>query len=61
MQIGQAMLMIANLWVIILFSLVTKYIEVDYHFVRYMVAKKKIRIRFISFQDQLADIFTKPI
>jgi hypothetical protein len=33
MQIGQAMLMIANLWVVILFFFITKHVEVDYHFV----------------------------
>jgi len=39
----------------------TKYVEVDYHFVRDRVVKKKIQIRFISSQDQLADVFTKSL
>jgi histone deacetylase 1/2 len=39
----------------------TKHIEVDYHFVRERVAKKLLRIKFISSKDQLADIFTKPL
>jgi histone deacetylase 1/2 len=39
----------------------TKHIEIDYHFVRDRVAKKEIQIRFISSQDQLADVFTKPL
>ena len=39
----------------------TKYIEVDYHFVRDRVAKNEIQIHFISSQDQLADVFTKPL
>jgi hypothetical protein len=39
----------------------TKYVEVDYHFVRDRVAKKEIQIHFISSQDQLADVFTKPL
>ena len=39
----------------------TKHVEVDYHFVRDRVAKKEIQIRFISSQDQLADVFTKPL
>jgi len=39
----------------------TKYIEVDYHFVRDRVAKKEIQIHFISSQNQLVDVFTKPL
>jgi len=39
----------------------TKHVEVDYHFVRDRVAKKEIQICFISSQDQLADVFTKPL
>ena len=38
----------------------TKHIEVDYHFVRERVAQKKLDIRIISSQDQVADGFTKP-
>jgi hypothetical protein len=55
------MLMIANLWMIILFFFVTKYVEIDYYFIQDMVKKKKIQIRFIFFEHQLTDIFTKPI
>jgi histone deacetylase 1/2 len=39
----------------------TKHIEVDYHFVRERVSQKRLRIRFISSKDQLADIFTKSL
>jgi histone deacetylase 1/2 len=39
----------------------TKHIEVDYHFVRERVARRQLRIKFISSKDQLADIFTKPL
>lgn len=39
----------------------TKHIEIDYHFVRERVANKSLQIRFLSTNDQLADIFTKPL
>jgi hypothetical protein len=39
----------------------TKHIEIDYHFVRDMVALKALEVRFISRKDQLADILTKPL
>ena len=38
-----------------------KHIEVDFHFVREQVAHKRLDIRFISSNDQVADGFTKPI
>jgi hypothetical protein len=44
-----------------IFHTCTKHVEVDYHFVRDRVAKKKIQICFISSQDQLTDVFTKPL
>jgi hypothetical protein len=39
----------------------TKHIEIDFHFVRDMVASKALNVRFISSTDQLADLLTKPI
>jgi hypothetical protein len=39
----------------------TKHIEIDYHFVRDMVAKKFLKVCFISGKDQLAEILTKPL
>lgn len=38
----------------------TKHIEIDFHFVRERVADGALEVRFISSNDQLADIFTKP-
>ena len=37
----------------------TKYIEVDYHFVREKVLNRDILIKFISTHDQVVDVFTK--
>ena len=39
----------------------TKHIEIDFHFVRDMVAAKQLNVHFISSTDQLADVLTKPI
>jgi hypothetical protein len=39
----------------------SKHVEIDFHFVRDMVAKKSLTVRFISSHDQLADLLTKPI
>ena len=38
----------------------TKHIEIDFHFVRERVASGALEVRFISSNDQLADVFTKP-
>ena len=38
----------------------TKHIEIDFHFVRERVAARDFQVRFISSNDQLADVFTKP-
>ncbi|GJT59750.1 putative RNA-directed DNA polymerase [Tanacetum coccineum] len=38
-----------------------KYVEIDYHFVREMVAQGDLRVQHISTHDQIADIFTKPL
>jgi len=37
----------------------TKYIEVDYHFIRGKVVNRDVLVKFISTHDQFADIFTK--
>jgi hypothetical protein len=37
----------------------TKHIEVDYHFVREKVMNRDVLIKFISTNDQVADVFTK--
>ena len=39
----------------------TKHVEVDYHFVREQVTQGKLNVNFISIDDQIADVFTKPL
>ncbi|KAD4888381.1 hypothetical protein E3N88_20454 [Mikania micrantha] len=39
----------------------TKHVEVDFHFVREQVAQGKLNVKFISTNDQLADVFAKPL
>ena len=39
----------------------TKHVEIDFHFVRERVATQQLSISYISAEDQIADIFTKPL
>ena len=39
----------------------TKHIEIDYHFIRHHFLQGTLTLQSISSQDQLADIFTKPL
>ena len=39
----------------------TKHIEIDIHFVRDKVLRKELEVRYIPTQEQVADIFTKPL
>jgi hypothetical protein len=38
-----------------------KHVEIDYHFVRDLVIRTMLNVRFISMEDQVADGFTKPL
>lgn len=39
----------------------TKHIEVDVHFVHEKIAAKRLEVRYIPTEDQIADVFTKPL
>jgi len=39
----------------------TKHIEIRYHFIRDHVQNGNIKIEFVASENQLADIFTKPL
>ena len=39
----------------------TKHISVKYHHFKGYVARKQIKLRHVASEDQLADIFTKPL
>ena len=39
----------------------TKHIEIDCHFIRHHLLQGTLTLQFVSSQDQLADIFTKPL
>ncbi|KAF5470623.1 hypothetical protein F2P56_011125 [Juglans regia] len=40
---------------------ITKHVDLDYHFVREWVDAKTLQVSFISSNDQIADILTKPL
>ena len=39
----------------------SKYIEIQYHFIRGLVEEKTVYLEFINTDNQKADIFTKPL
>ena len=39
----------------------TKHIEVRYHFIRNCVEENKVMLKYVKMDDQLADLFTKPL
>ena len=39
----------------------TKHIKIDVHFIRNLVAEKKLEVRYVSSNHQPADLFTKPL
>ena len=39
----------------------SKRIDTRYHFIRECIARKEVQLEFVKSQDQVADIFTKPL
>ena len=39
----------------------SKHIEIRYHFIRKHIANGDINLKYINTENQLADIFTKPL
>ncbi|KAK3012400.1 hypothetical protein RJ639_010565 [Escallonia herrerae] len=39
----------------------SKHIDTKYHFIRECVSKKEVELEYVKSQDQVADIFTKPL
>ena len=39
----------------------TKHIEVRYHFIRNCIEENKVMLKYVRTDDQLADLFTKPL
>ena len=39
----------------------SKHIDIRFHFIREYVTKKEVELKFVKSQDQIADIFTKPL
>jgi hypothetical protein len=45
----------------LIFNAYTKHIAIDYHFVRELVAQKSITVKFLSSNDKIADVLTRPL
>ena len=39
----------------------TKHIKITYHFIRDVVEKKEVEVKYVRTQDQMMDIFTKTL
>ncbi|KAK2984034.1 hypothetical protein RJ640_001195 [Escallonia rubra] len=39
----------------------SKHIDTRYHFIHESIAKKEVQVKFVKFEDQVVDIFTKPL
>jgi len=39
----------------------SKHIDIRFYFLRYCIANKEVEVKYVKTQDQVADIFTKPL
>ena len=39
----------------------TKHIPIKYHFLQEQVLEQKVKLKYVSSKEQIADIFTKPL
>jgi hypothetical protein len=39
----------------------SKHIDIRFYYLRYCIANKKVEVKYVKTQDQVADIFTKPL
>ena len=39
----------------------SKHIDIRYHYIRECIARKDVQVEYVKSQDQIADIFTKPL
>ena len=39
----------------------TKHIDIKYLFIRDMIKQKKLKVKYLCTQNQIADMFTKPL
>ena len=39
----------------------SKHIDTSYHFIRECISRKEVELKYVKTQDQVADIFTKPL
>jgi hypothetical protein len=43
------------------FHVKSKHIEIKYHYIRDMVQRKAVHVQYLSTQEQVKDVFTKPL
>ena len=39
----------------------SKHIDIRYHYIRECITRKDVQVEYVRSQDQIADIFTKPL
>ena len=39
----------------------SKHIEIKYHYIRDMVQRGEVKLRYVAMEEQIADVLTKPL